>query len=343
MFIYSTPLSVLLFNEDFKLQQRIKISDTEKAIAALSKNEWLPEETAAVKKALGEGKSVVVLGFKKDKIVDVALSQDIKKLTQASEKASASATADEFGKLRQLVINFTKKAVAAAVTDDNLIIQASSAINELGKTASLLAKRLMEWYGLYFPEAAENFVNNEEFVNEILSSSKEQLLQRFHVKEGMGAELGKEHVDKILLLAATIRQAYENKKLLTSYVEELMRKRCPNLAIVATAAIGAELITLAGSLRRLAMMPASTIQLLGAEKALFRHLKEKMKDKRQKPPQFGILHLHPFVAAAPRSEQGKIARIIADKISIAARVDYFKGKFMGDQLLEDVKKKLQPQ
>ncbi|MEK6854396.1 MAG: hypothetical protein AABX60_03605, partial [Nanoarchaeota archaeon] len=77
--------------------------------------------------------------------------------------------------------------------------------------------------------------------------------------------------------------------------------------------------------------------LLGAERELFKHLK----DKRQRPPKAGVLHSHPLVTAAPRQQQGRIAKLLADKISIAARVDYFKGKFVGDKLLEELNKKLQ--
>jgi nucleolar protein 56 len=84
------------------------------------------------------------------------------------------------------------------------------------------------------------------------------------------------------------------------------------------------------------MFPASTIQLLGAEKALFRHLK----NKKYQSPKFGVLHDHPLVLKAKRNERGRIARILADKICIAAKVDYFKGKYVGDKLLADLERRL---
>ena len=116
-----------------------------------------------------------------------------------------------------------------------------------------------------------------------------------------------------------------------------MKRHCPNLAVVAGASTGAELVVQAGSLQRLAMLPASTIQLLGAERELFRHLK----DKKQRPPKAGVLHSHPLVTAASKKQQGRIAKLLADKISIAIRVDYFKGQFVGDKLLDALKKKLE--
>jgi len=99
--------------------------------------------------------------------------------------------------------------------------------------------------------------------------------------------------------------------------------------------IGAKLLEHAGSLKRMAEMPSSTIQILGAEKALFRHLKTG-----SRPPKYGVLLGHSIVQQMPKAKQGKAARVLADKISLAVRIDYFKGEFRGEQLLLDVKKKL---
>ncbi|MBI2580617.1 hypothetical protein HYV85_02310 [Candidatus Woesearchaeota archaeon] len=333
IFLYSVPTAVFLFDASIKLLQKIKVANPEAAVAALVRNEWLPEEAAAVKKAVADGKAVVVLGFKKEKMAEVSFSQDAKKLASASSTAE-----DEFKKLREIVISFTKKAVAASVSDDNLIIQASSAVDELNKAANMLVRRLREWYELYLPEASATTAGHEEFVGMILSSSKAELLKKLKVneKDSMGAPLSKGDVDRILAFAETVKGLYDSRKSLARYIEEIMKKHCPNVTAVAGASTGAELIAQAGSLQRLAMLPSSTIQLLGAERELFRHLK----DKKQRPPRAGVLHSHPFVTAAPRQQQGRIAKLLADKISIAARVDYFKGKFVGDTLLAELKKKL---
>ncbi|MBI5391799.1 ATP-binding protein, partial [Candidatus Woesearchaeota archaeon] len=96
---------------------------------------------------------------------------------------------------------------------------------------------------------------------------------------------------------------------------------CPNLSTTATSLIGARLISHAGSLKRLAELPSSTVQVLGAEKSLFRHLKTG-----SKPPRFGVLFQHPLVAEAAENLKGKTARKLASKISIAVKQDYFRGR-----------------
>ena len=181
VFLYSVPTAVFLFDTNLKLLQKIKIANPEGAIAALTKGEWLHEETAAVKKAAGEGKTAVILGFKKEKLADVSFSQDAKKL-----EAASSAAEEEFRKIRDIVISFTKKAVAASVSDDNLIIQASSAVDELNKAANMLVKRLREWYELYLPEASVSTANHEEFITSILGSSKAALLKKLPPNHHVG-------------------------------------------------------------------------------------------------------------------------------------------------------------
>ena len=109
---------------------------------------------------------------------------------------------------------------------------------------------------------------------------------------------------------------------------------CPNTKAICGAYLGAKLIEHAGSFKRLSEMPASTIQILGAEKALFRHLKTGAK-----PPRHGLIVNHLLIANAPDSMHGKIARALADKIAIASKVDYFKGNFIGDKLIKELEQK----
>ena len=114
-----------------------------------------------------------------------------------------------------------------------------------------------------------------------------------------------------------------------------MKLLCPNITAVAGAVIGAKLLAIAGSLKKLSLFPASTVQLLGAEKALFRHLKTGAKS-----PKYGILHEHPLIAQAKKKDHGKVARLLADKIAIAAKVDFFKGNYVGDKLKKDIERRI---
>src|SRR4030065_417735 len=109
----------------------------------------------------------------------------------------------------------------------------------------------------------------------------------------------------------------------------------PNFSAVAGPLLGARLLSVAGSLDRLAMMPSSTIQLLGAEKALFRHLKGE-----GKAPKYGILFGHPLIQQATKETKGKVARLVAAKLSIAARLDRFAGKDEGESLRKQLEESM---
>ena len=114
-----------------------------------------------------------------------------------------------------------------------------------------------------------------------------------------------------------------------------MQQVAPNMKALVGALLGARLISLAGSLKRLAFIPASTIQVLGAEKALFRALRTGAK-----PPKHGIIFQWDDIHGAPYWQKGKIARVLAGKLAIAARVDYFSGEYMGDNILEDLTRRI---
>ncbi|MFA5141476.1 MAG: hypothetical protein WC471_00715 [Candidatus Woesearchaeota archaeon] len=118
------------------------------------------------------------------------------------------------------------------------------------------------------------------------------------------------------------------------YLESLMEKYCPNLLAVADAFVGGKLIHAAGSLEKLSRMTARKIQIIGAESAFFRFLKSQRRDA----PMFGIIFNHSLVKRS--LNKGKASRLLSDKIVIAARVDFFKGEFIGDKLREEIEQKI---
>ena len=233
-------------------------------------------------------------------------------------------------------LQLTKLDVKNSVNDGTLLIQAVKSIEEIDKAASILVKRLREWYELHNPEFSVATQNHEKFVEDVLGNEKSELLEKLKVSpsDSFGADFEQEDLEPVRGLAHQIYDLYQLRKSQMSYISALMDDFCPNIKAVCDAIVGAKLIEHAGSLKRLSEMPASTIQILGAEKALFRHMKTGAK-----PPKHGVIVSHNLIAAAPQNMHGKIARALADKISIASKVDYFRGKFIGDRLRKGLENK----
>jgi len=230
-------------------------------------------------------------------------------------------------------IELTAESLRNSVSKDNFIIQAISNIEDTDKVANILVTRLREWYELYFPEFSRSMESHEKFIELILSKTKEELLKEINLKEkSIGADISKKDLQPMMDLAESAQQLYGLKKKHTLYLDVMMETYCKNVRDLCGALIAAKLIEHAKSLKSLAIMPSSAIQLLGAEKALFRHLKT-----RAKAPKHGLLLNHPLVANAKPKLRGKAARHLANKIAIAAKVDYNKGSYIADKL----KKKLE--
>ncbi len=231
----------------------------------------------------------------------------------------------------------TKRKIRESVKQDSMLMQAVNSLDDLAKTFSINAKRLREWYELYNPEYSKSVADHEEFIASILKKSRHELLQDLGMNEGesMGADISEQDVIQILELARFTDSIIILRNKQERYIDEVTKKICPNMAAVAGPIIAAKLISSAGSLSRLAELPASTIQLLGAEKALFRHLRNKM----NRPPRHGLIVQHPLISSAAQRDHGKVARALADKISIAVKVDYFKGSFIGDDLRRKLEEK----
>lgn len=239
----------------------------------------------------------------------------------------------DFKNIINKCITETKRKIKHSVRKDDLIIQATRTIDETSKVINNLTKRLRDWYAFYNPETEHNVKDNEQFVRVIISHNKRELHKKFHIKQGMGADLEKEDIGMITDFAKSINRLALFKKEQESYQSKLISEICPNINAIAGPKITAKLLELAGSLERLAKMSSSTIQLLGAEQALFRHLKTGAK-----PPKYGILHEHPLISRH-KKESGKVARTLADKICTAAKVDFFKGRFIADKLKKEIEVK----
>jgi nucleolar protein 56 len=230
----------------------------------------------------------------------------------------------------------TRKAVRNSVSENDMVTQAISNITELDRTCNLLVKRLREWYGLYLPELSQHIASNEKFVELIINQTKDELISKLKVEETMGAELKERDVLEMLQLAAQINSLSELRKAHEAYLEQIMGEFCPNLMELAGVTIGAKLLELGKGLKNLALLPASTIQLLGAEKALFRHIKTGARS-----PKYGVLINHPLVQNCRHEDKGKVARALADKLSMCARLDYFKGEFKAPGYRKELEKRFE--
>ena len=216
-------------------------------------------------------------------------------------------------------------------------MEAVQALDEVDKTVNIMSSRVREWYGLHFPELTSMIDDNVSLIKLVLtfktrenyvadelekmgfSKNKSSAIET-SARQSRGAELREADISRIVQLAEEAQRLFSLRDGLSSHVERTMKQVAPNLSEVAGASIGARLIARAGGLEKLAIMPASTIQILGAEKALYRALKSG-----SRPPKHGILFQHAEVHGAPKWQRGKIARSVAGKIAIASRVDLYRG------------------
>ncbi len=234
--------------------------------------------------------------------------------------------------LAEVNLELTKKRLREAERDQ-LIVQAVSCMDDLEEVSNRLVERLREWNSLNFPEL-NVLIKNHELYAEVISGRDldSSLAERIKDvrKESYGFEFQKSDLNIIKRFSDSILALYSSKEKTERYIEDMMMEIAPNLAALAGPLLGARLIAIAGSLKRLSMFPASTIQVLGAEDAFFRFLRT-----RKKPPKHGIIFQLPEIRSAQKKNRGKFSRTFAAKLAIAAKADYFKGEFIGDKLRED--------
>ncbi|HWS19564.1 MAG TPA: hypothetical protein VN239_02665 [Nitrososphaera sp.] len=244
---------------------------------------------------------------------------------------------DAMQALREFAINLSSSRVKEASEKLDLhIIQSINALDELDKIINTVGARMREWYGLHFPEL-DNLVSSLVVYAEIVSKAglRENILVEIlqniglpekkvevildAAKRSKGGDMTPENLAIVKRLADEVIAQSDLRRVLTDHIEAAMETVAPNVKELLTAAVGARIISKAGSLARLARLPASTIQILGAEKALFRALKTGAR-----PPKHGLLFQHPLIHSAPKWQRGKIARAVASKVAIAARIDYYR-------------------
>lgn len=240
----------------------------------------------------------------------------------------------------------------------NMIIQCICILDQMDKDINQFAMRVKEWYGWHFPELQKEVSDIVKYCKLVLlirdkSTLTDDKLKKVNkitededqatriiklAKHSMGMAFVDADLDNITVFAQRVLNLANFRKELYDYLTDKMNLVAPNVAALIGEQVGARLISQAGSLTNLAKCPASTLQILGAEKALFRALKA-----RGPTPKYGLIFHSSFIARAPQQYKGRISRYLATKCSIAARVDCFMDKpnrVIGESLAQMVENRL---
>jgi nucleolar protein 56 len=233
--------------------------------------------------------------------------------------------------MHEVMIRLGKLRTSEPVPRDRNLVQAIRYLDSLYETSNLIDERLHEWYGMHFPELAD-LASDRKYSDLIARhGEREGVLEELGLDlQSMGADFESADMDAVRALAQNLSDIYDERERTDEYIESIVKITCPNMCALLGGALAARLISLAGGLERLSSLPSSTLQLLGAEKAMFRHLRSG-----KRPPKHGAIYQHPSVHRAPYWQRGKIARSLAGKALTAAKIDHFKGEFRGDVLAEE--------
>ncbi|XP_075772199.1 nucleolar protein 56 [Pelodiscus sinensis] len=241
---------------------------------------------------------------------------------------------------------------------DNMIIQSISLLDQLDKDINTFSMRVREWYGYHFPELikivsdnytycclAKHIGNRKELSEESLEGLEEIVMDSAKAqaildasRSSMGMDISPIDLINIESFSSRVISLSEYRKGLQEYLRSKMSQVAPSLSALIGEVVGARLISHAGSLTNLAKYPASTVQILGAEKALFRALKT-----RGNTPKYGLIFHSTFIGRAAARNKGRISRYLANKCTIASRIDCFSEvptSVFGDKLREQVEERL---
>lgn len=199
------------------------------------------------------------------------------------------------------------------------IAEAVDAFEDLIKITNLLLERIRSWYSYFSLDPVD---------------TEEHLIKHIDLLSIGTGSLDCAEEQNLRYLGIMLKMAMEIRENLEKYITQVVEEMAPNVSKIVGSGIAARLIAQAGSIEKLAMLSAGTIQVLGAEKALFRHIKEGTP-----PPKHGILFQHEMINTAPKDKRGRIARLFAAKVALAAKADVFTKHDISAHLKEDINKR----
>ncbi|MFB6143950.1 MAG: hypothetical protein ABEJ98_01440 [Candidatus Nanohaloarchaea archaeon] len=240
--------------------------------------------------------------------------------------------------LRDKAIEETREELGG---DVDRVKMASKAVKILDRYETSFREQMedfRDWYSLHFPELVEEISDDEHLVKILDRGLERSELDAFEsmADDSTGSELREKDLEMLEEVFEDLKQSREITGRLEKYIREVVEDEMPNLGTLLGPLLAARLVSLAGGLEDLAKKPSSTIQVLGAEKALFRYLHGE-----GTPPKHGILFKHSFVNTLPEDRRGKMARFIANKAAMAARLDFYGDKQRGDELRAECQEKFQ--
>ena len=366
------PFGILAFDEDGELVRYVKFPKDAKAVArklvSLMDGRPTKELTGLIKALVGQGFEVfcfenpeLARGVSDELGVETSIRAPLKSAELVRTDMEGFAAKIGFLEpgeeiepwVHEVSMEMTRALVRRSLEKRDLVVaQAINMIDDIDRILNLMASRIREWYNIHFPELNRLVDEHERFIRLVkelghrdnftveklrkLGLPREKAEQiASAASKSVGAELRDEDLAKVREACARALELYALRRSLERYIDAVMDEIAPNLKAVTGPLLGARLISLAGGLEKLAKLPSSTVQVLGAEKALFRALRTGAK-----PPKHGVIFQHYYVKGSKKWQRGKIARALAGKISIAARIDAFSGRYIGDQLKADLDRRV---
>ncbi|KAI8373670.1 hypothetical protein BD560DRAFT_393993 [Blakeslea trispora] len=324
----------------------------------------LPKAGKKTKVCLGVGEKNLAGAIKAALSIDCASDELVQDMVRGIRKWAEKMLNLKTGDLQRAQLGLGHSYSRAKVKfnvnrADNMVIQAIGTLDQIDKDVNLFGMRLREWYSWHFPEMVKIVNDNYKYAKLVkLIGNKGELAEDkleamtaildddeamakqilSAARASMGADLSPVDMIQVHTFANRVEALAEYRKNLHAYLVNKMNHVAPNLAALIGEMVGARLISQAGSLTNLSKYPASTLQILGAEKALFRALKTK-----GNTPKYGLIYHSSFIGRAGQKNKGRISRYLANKCTIAARIDCFSDqptdKF-GQALREQVDERL---